>query len=470
MKKLLLLLFFVALISSPAFAQIFLDGDDSDWAAEPTLIEAVDNVDGYFPSDVGAAVTDNVDVKEVKAFINDGEDAIYWFIRVWGGPAWPNKADQGEYEGTPINRSRGYYDLLLDLDNDPTTGSNTHYYETHYTPVGYLASQGITPSDKIGAESYLEWGGQGYKTAPHPDSGGIKNSGISSIGYSSYDISEINTETDVGAEYTIHDVGISNPDSTKALGWTGTLPVGESDDASLINGKSYWMGHAWGYDFLEMGMSLSHIKEYWMNKTGASMFQQGDVIGLAVRIETPMDDWGVDLTPRGELAVSSMPSRPSAIRFDGDDSDWDAHPVLLEAVDNVDGYFPSDVGAAVTDNVDVKEAKAFVEYKEDMIYWFVRVWGGPAWPNKADQGEYEGTPINRSRGYYDLLLDLDNDPTTGSNTHYYETHYTPVGYLASQGITPSDKIGAESYLEWGGQGYKTAPHPDSGGLKNSGIR
>ncbi len=449
---------------------ITFDGDDTDWAALPLLIESVDNVDGFFPSEVGAAVTDIVDIKEVKAFINLSEDAIYWFVRFYGGPAWPNRADQREQEGTPINRSRGYYDLLLDLDNDVTTGANSHYYEAHYTPVGYLASQGIANQGKIGADSYLEWGSVGYFTPPHKEMGGVNNSGIKEVGYSAYDVSEVVSETDAGADYTIYDSGITDPDSAKAFGHDGMLPVGDSEDATLMDDRTYFNAHAWGYDFLEMGQPLSLLKEYWKNKKGVDYFKDGDVIGIAVRSETPMDDWGVDLTPRGMLAVTTMPNRPSSICFDGDDSDWQGYPVLIESVDNVDGYFPSEVGAAVSDRVDVKEVKAFINHDEGMLYWFMRLYGGPAWPNMADQRELSGVPINRSRGYYDLLLDLDNDVTTGANSHYYEAHYTPVGYLASQGIANQGKIGADSYVEWGCVGYFTPPHAEMGGVNNTGIK
>ncbi|MBN1352025.1 T9SS type A sorting domain-containing protein [candidate division KSB1 bacterium] len=467
MKKFFLLLIVLALLAAPAFSIIKLDQDDSDWADLPLLLEAVDNVDGYFPSEVGAAVTDIVDVKEVKATIVG--NVMYFMIRFQGGPAWPNMADQGEYEGVPINRSRGYYHLLLDLDNDVTSGWDSHYYEAHYTPVGYLASQSMPNTDPIGADTYLMWGCQGWKTPPHPDSGGIKNSGIRQVEYYSADVSEIDSKTDAGADYDIFWNEVSNPDSAKAFAWNGTLPVMESDDATLVDGRYYWMGHAWGSDFLEMGVELTMIQKYWENK-GMDYFNMGDIIGVAAMIETPADDWGVDMTPRGEFACPEIPVRPNGIDFDGDDADWEAQSLLLEAVDNVDGYFPSEVGAAVTDIVDVKEVKAFVNDAENAIYWFVRFQGGPAWPNMADQGEYEGVPINRSRGYYHLLLDLDNDVTTGWDSHYYEAHYTPVGYLASQSMPNTDPIGADTYLMWGCQGWKTPPHPDSGGIKNSGIR
>jgi len=470
MKKSLLLLSllsFSLVFSSLSFSYFKLDGDETDWAEEPVLITAVDNVDGYFPSEVGAAVTDNVDVKEVKAKISG--NVLYYFIRFHGGPVYPNMADKREYEGTAINRSRGYYDLMLDLDNDATTGANSHYYEAHFTPVGYLASQGVPASDAIGAESYVEIGYTGYFTPPHTEMGGVNNSGIKSLGYSAYDVSELNTQTDEGEDYSLMDVSVNKPDSAKAKAWKGTLLVEESDDSTLVNGKCQWMGHAWGTDFLEMGMELSLIQEYWKNK-GENYLEEGDVIGISVRVETPADDWGVDMTPRGAFTCPALPVRPSSIKFDGDESDWASKPLLVESVDNVDGYFPSEVGAAVTDNVDVKEVKAFVNDSENTLYWFVRLWGGPAFPNMADKREFEGSAINRSRGYYDILLDLDNDATTGSNSHYYEAHFTPVGYLASQGVPSSDAIGAESYFEVGYTGYFTPPHTEMGGVNNTGIK
>ncbi len=49
-------------------------------------------------------------------------------------------------------RHRGYYHLMLDLDNDPSTGWNNHYYEGHYTPLGYYASQGVPNTDHLGVE------------------------------------------------------------------------------------------------------------------------------------------------------------------------------------------------------------------------------------------------------------------------------------------------------------------------------
>ena len=124
----------VLLFAGSSFGQIYMDGDSTDWQNEPILINWIDNVDALFPEDVGAAVTDAVDIKHVRAKIVG--NVIYVFFRFWGDPAWPNE-DTGEHEGTPVTRARGYYHLLLDLDNDVTTGWNTFHYEEHFTTVGY---------------------------------------------------------------------------------------------------------------------------------------------------------------------------------------------------------------------------------------------------------------------------------------------------------------------------------------------
>ena len=39
------------------------------------------------------------------------------------------------------------------------------------------------------------------------------------------------------------------------------------------------------------------------SKTGEEFFKDGDVIGICGFSETPMDDWGVDITTRGEFVV-----------------------------------------------------------------------------------------------------------------------------------------------------------------------
>ena len=70
-----------------------------------------------------------------------------------------------------------------------------------------------------------------------------------------------------------------------------------------MDGNPDWMAHAWGNDFIEVGMSLRTLKMYFKNKTGVDYFNSGDVIGICGMNETPIDDWGVDMTTRGELSV-----------------------------------------------------------------------------------------------------------------------------------------------------------------------
>ena len=92
-----------------------------------------------------------------------------------------------------------------------------------------------------------------------------------------------------------------------------------------------------------------------MNKDGRNVLQSGDVMGICGMTETPIDDWGVDMTTRGEVTIpADAPARPNVIAFDGDESDWAAYGVLLNAPDNIDGMFPPEVGAVVTDIVDIK--------------------------------------------------------------------------------------------------------------------
>ena len=93
MKKLPILVMILTflLLSTAAFAQLFMDGDDSDWAAIPFAVEDwVDGTEGLYPEEVGAIVTDNVDIKSVKATVMG--NTFYWYIQFHGGPAWPNDA------------------------------------------------------------------------------------------------------------------------------------------------------------------------------------------------------------------------------------------------------------------------------------------------------------------------------------------------------------------------------------------
>ena len=61
----------------------------------------------------------------------------------------------------------------------------------------------------------------------------------------------------------------------------------------------------------------------------------------------------------------------SQILMDGESSDWDAYPVLIEAPDNLDGVFPAEVGAIVNDIVDVKTVKAVA--MDNVLYFFIRL-------------------------------------------------------------------------------------------------
>ncbi|KAA3616348.1 MAG: T9SS C-terminal target domain-containing protein [Calditrichaeota bacterium] len=427
----------------------FMDGDDSDWA-DGTPVAWVDNVDGLFPAEVGALVNDIVDIKEVQTTIKGNQ--IFAFLRFWGGPAWPNNGATSEKDGVTYNYSRGYYHVLYDLDNDATTGWNVSWYETHYTPVGYLESQSVADAVPIGAELMTEWGARYY---PEYDGGGVRN-----MDYWAADYSEYNGQTDTGSDYEIFNLPVPAADSAKGMMWQGSTKINSSDHEPFNNdNRSFWAGHGWGNDFIEYGIEITPLKEYYEAK-GVSYFNEGDVIAFCGMTETPIDDWGVDITTRGEFVVPAIPRRPSDITFDGDDSDWGS-AASVDWVDNVDGLFPAEVGALVTDIVDIKETRAFAT--TDALYFLLRFWGGPAWPNNAADTEKDGVTYYYSRGYYHLLVDSDNDATTGWNVAWYETHYTPVGYLESQSVAGAEPIGAEMMFEWGARTY---PEYDGGGMRN----
>ena len=242
-------------------------------------------------------------------------------------------------------------------------------------------------------------------------------------------------------------MSVEDTDVETSLGWEGALQIGSTDSDAILNDslRSFWNGHGWGNGFLEFAVEIAPFKEYW-TALGIDYFNEGDVIGFAGMTETPVDDWGTDVSARGSFTISGQPSRPNSMSFDGDDSDWTGQPVLATAVDNLDGAYPSEVGAAVTDIVDIAEVKAFVNTEEDALYWMLKFHGGPCWPNSAYVNDGDSV---RNRGYYHLLIDIDNDVTTGWNSHYYEGHYTPVGYMASAGLADTDAIGTEFMVEWG---------------------
>ena len=251
-----------------------------------------------FPPEVGAVVADRVDIKEIKAFIEN--DKLFFNMKFWGGPAWPNDAYEKDREGTMMLSSRGYYHLLLDIDNDATTGWSTDWYEAHFTPVGYLIDQGVA-YEPVGAEVMQEnffRTRDDYEVANGSDK--YDNNGQWAADYEEY-----NGQTDNGPDYEIYNYDITDPDSVNMMRFDG-LQINNSSDADILNGNPEWIGHAWGNDFIETGVSLNAIKKYYMAKDGRSVFQNGDIIGFCGMTETPIDDWGVDMTTRGEITVTAV--------------------------------------------------------------------------------------------------------------------------------------------------------------------
>ncbi len=471
---LLMLVSMVFLVLGTSSAQIILDGDSTDWQMEPVLVQSVHNVDVSFPAEVKATTTDVVDVKDVKAVVYGS--VLYTFMRFWGGPAWPNEVYEEVFDdGNTYKASRGYYHLMLDLDNNITTGWDNRWYEGHYTPVGYLADnfpgQGF---EQLGAEAVIYVGLRNNYPVENDGVGGVKPRPfeVRDHGYEATDASEYigKPENDV-----FYDLAASSPtvqDSARMMAWEGSLLIGGSDDPNLAADSllSYYFGHAWaqgdtsGNDFLEFAYDLEVVKKYFAGK-GMDYIKAGDQIGISAFIETPAEDWSIDVTTRGHLTLPDMPARPGAITFDGDSSDWADVPTIIESVHNVDVSFPAEVKATTTDNVDVRSVKTIVA--QDALYAFIRFWGGPAWPNNVYEEVFDdGNTYNASRGYYHLMLDLDNNITTGWDNRWYEGHYTPVGYLADnfpgQGF---DQLGAEAVIYIGQRNNYPVENDGLGGVK-----
>ena len=99
------------------------------------------------------------------------------------------------------------------------------------------------------------------------------------------------------ADFIVSNLIPPEPDSIKQISWEGTYYD------SVLN-KDIWAGHGWGEDFLEMGFQLDAFKNYW-SELGFDYLQPGDTIGLAGFVETPIDDWGIDFTSRGELVIEA---------------------------------------------------------------------------------------------------------------------------------------------------------------------
>ncbi len=472
MKKATITFIAVSLcLVTTSLAKIVLDGDNSDWTAVPGgVADWVNGEEGLYPEEVGAIVSDNVDIKHVKAEING--NVLYWYMEFHDGPAWPNNVYKTDVEGQEVVTSRGYYHLMVDLDNNVETGWKNDWYESHYTTVGYLASQGAEGADPLGAEIYLGWGGRYWYPAPHKDSAGIKNSGVRSLGYEIVDCSQYDGVSDNELQFGIAEFEIPNPDSSNGMLWFGSLMNQGSQNEDLDNDslRAFFLGHAWGENFGEFAYEITPIKEYFMD-LGMDYFNQGDVIAIAGFTETPADDWGVDISTRGEITCPQVSPRPSTVTFDGDNSEWEDVPFAVKDwVNGEEGLYPEEVGAIVTDVVDIKDVKAMVNLDEEVMYWYLTFYGGPAWPNNVYKTDVEGQEVVTSRGYYHLMVDLDNNAETGWNSDWYESHYTTVGYLASQGAEGAEALGAEIYMGWGGRYWYPAPHRDSAGIKNNGVR
>ncbi|MCA9731983.1 T9SS type A sorting domain-containing protein, partial [candidate division KSB1 bacterium] len=240
---------------------------------------------------------DIVDIKDVKTFFEPGGDAVYFFLRFHGGPAWPNNAAHDTKDGVEYPYSRGYYHILMDTDNDPMTGWGVAWYEAHYTPVGYLQSQNVAGAEPIGAEIMLEWGARYYSE--------VNGGGLRSLDYWAADYSEYDGQQDTGSDYEIYNYSVVDADSGLAMMHDGLLLNNSSDDPATIDGVADWMAHSWGNDFLEVGMANRTLRDYFLNKDGSQILKAGDVIGICGMTETPIDDWGVDMTSRFEVTISS---------------------------------------------------------------------------------------------------------------------------------------------------------------------
>ena len=429
MKKVILLISMLLLSSSFLSAQIVVDGDNSDWADQPVLVSAPDNLEGYFPPVVQPIFTDRVDVKEVKAVIQN--NFFYGLVTFQAGPVWPNYASDAP-------QHRGYYHLVFDLDNDPATGWDTEWYEGDRTTVWYYIDQGVLTGNAVGAELILAFGIDSEEG----------DSSLHKIKYISYEFADVSASGDSGSVdwETIVGIDAVDPDSAASFAWQGaTRTWGWTEDQGDL--RSHWFGHGWGEDFLELGGELTAVKEYFAEQ-GKSYLQEGQTITVAAFIETPIDGWGVDITEAGAYTVPAMTMRPSALNLDGDLSNWDAVPVLSESPDNLEGYFPPVVQPIYTDRVDAKTLKAKVE--NGAIYLSIEMQGGPIWPNFASDAP-------QHRGYYHFVFDLDNNGSTGWDTQWYEGDRTTLWYYIDQGVT-SDYVGAEFLSEFG---IKSESGPDA---------
>jgi len=52
-----------------------------------------------------------------------------------------------------------------------------------------------------------------------------------------------------------------------------------------------------------MGFAAEPIRKYFMAKNGTSVLQPNDVLGICAFIETPAEDWSIDVSHRGEISL-----------------------------------------------------------------------------------------------------------------------------------------------------------------------
>ncbi|GEM_PF-5329508 len=298
------------MIAVPAFAQpITLDGDSADWMGIPNA-RAFNNPDGFFPAEVGAIVNDTVDIKDTRISVDDGK--FYAFIRTWA-EIWPNKAKQMIQDGVYTQRSRGYYHILIDLDNDRTTGWDPSFFEAHYTTLGYYISQGMyAPDQTIGAELMFETGIKCKYSADDTVSSEEEKGALpESITNWAGDYSGYNGELDTGSESDIFEYVFEHyKDLTYDDGWVLAMDdlKAESAAAGVDTSMRYFGGHAFGTDFIEWGTSVKPLRDYYFLKDTVNYFKEGNTIAFCGHNETPKDDWGVDTAPRGEFVIASLPT------------------------------------------------------------------------------------------------------------------------------------------------------------------
>ena len=436
--------------------RIFMDGDSSDWAAIPFAVQNdYDVIAGTLPADVSAIANDPLDVKDIKAVVEN--NAIKILLRFHGGPVWPADLDIKNKDGVDYPRSRGHYHALLDLDNDPETGWKTSHYESDFTVAGFLSTQeGFEDYEVAGAELIVEFDAitRPQYDIDNPERSREDRLKVDRISYSLFDKSPYNGELDEGEGFTIVGFEVHEPDSADGVSWEGALRIEDTEideiEADSIN--AYRVGHGIGFDFIEYSIELVHVKEYFMDTYGQDFFNKGDVVGIVGFMEAPAPDWATEMTKRGEFTIEQdlVPRFEPAFTMDGDNSDWEAYDSALpgEDLNVVAGTLPADVSALPNDILDIKNVKAASD--GETMYWMLQFHGGPVWPAELDIKNKDGVDYPRSRGYYHLLVDLDNNNETGWKTSHYESDFTTAGFLqTTEDYKDYRVVGAEIYFGFG---------------------